>query len=76
MTITQKDIAKRLNLARVTVTKALKDHPDIAPETKEKVKDMASELGYVPNFIARNLSTRRTRTIGVVVPKITNLFTL
>ena len=72
--VTQKDIAKALNLSRVTVTKALKDHPDIAEETKAKIKQLAEELGYTPNYIARSLSLKRTNVIGVIVPKIAHSF--
>jgi LacI family transcriptional regulator len=72
--VTQKDIANALNLSRVTVTKALKDHPDIAFETKLKIKEKARELGYYPDHIARSLSTRRTNIIGVIIPKIAHSF--
>ncbi|MBN2367031.1 MAG: LacI family DNA-binding transcriptional regulator [Calditrichaeota bacterium] len=68
------DIARKLNVTKVTVSKALRDHPDISLETKEKVKTVARELGYTPNFIARSLSLRRSGTIGVVVPKIAHHF--
>ncbi len=72
--VTQKDIADKLRLSRVTVTKALKDHPDIAAETIAKVKKAAEEMGYTPNFIARSLSSKRTHVIGVIVPKIAHSF--
>jgi LacI family transcriptional regulator len=72
--VTQKEIAEALNLSRVTVTKALKDHPDLAKSTIKKVKDFAREKGYIPNLVSRNLSTRHTRTIGFVVPKLFNSF--
>ena len=72
--ISQKDIAKALNISRVTVTKALKDHADISVETKEKVKKKALELGYIPDFIGRSLSSRQTFIIGIVLPKIAHSF--
>lgn len=72
--ITMKDIAERLSISKVTVSKALRDHPDISSETKMKVIDLARKLGYVPNQIARNLSAKSSRTIGVVVPKIAHHF--
>ncbi|MFC2115376.1 LacI family DNA-binding transcriptional regulator [Bacteroidota bacterium] len=72
--VSQKDIAESLNLSRVTVTKALKDHPDIAVKTIEKVKDKALEMGYIPDFIGRSLSSSRTYTIGIVIPKIAHSF--
>ncbi len=72
--ITLHDIAKRLNVSKVTVSKALRGHPDISRETTKQVKKIAEELGYTPNFAARNLSSRRSNTIGVVVPKIAHFF--
>lgn len=68
------DIAKKLNVSSVTVSKALRGHPDISAETVKKVKAAAKELGYVPNFMARNLSSRHSRMIGVIVPKIAHFF--
>ena len=66
--ITQLHIAKALNVSRETVTKALQDHPKVSRYTKEKVRQMAEEMGYIPNFPARNLSSRKTKTIGVILP--------
>jgi LacI family transcriptional regulator len=68
------DIAKRLNVSKVTVSKALRGHPDISFETAEKVKAIAKELGYTPNFMARNLSSKSSHTLGLVVPKIAHYF--
>ncbi len=72
--ITLDDIAKRLNVSKVTVSKALRGHPDISFETAQKVKAVAKELGYTPNFMARNLSSKNSHTIGLVVPKIAHYF--
>jgi len=72
--VSQKDIADYLKLSRATVTKALQNHPDIAEATREKVQKYARELGYLPNLVGRSLSTKRTYTIGVVVPKIAHSF--
>ncbi|MDA3861838.1 MAG: LacI family DNA-binding transcriptional regulator [Melioribacteraceae bacterium] len=72
--ITLNDIATRLNVSKVTVSKALRDHPDISEKRTKEIKAAASELGYIPNFAARNLSSKKTRTIGVVVPAIANSF--
>ncbi|MBD3288527.1 substrate-binding domain-containing protein [candidate division KSB1 bacterium] len=72
--ITLNDIAKELNVSVVTVSKALRDHPDISERTKQRIKKFANELGYTPNFSARNLSSRRSNTIGLIVPKIGNFF--
>jgi LacI family transcriptional regulator len=65
--IRQSDIAKELNVSRVTVSKALRDHPDISSSMKKKISAAARKMGYVPNLIARQLNSRRTFTIGIVV---------
>lgn len=72
--VTLNDIAKQLNVSKVTVSKALRGHPDISRETAKLVRKVAEELGYTPNFAARNLSSRKSNTIGVVVPKIAHFF--
>lgn len=72
--VRQSDIAKQLNVSRVTVSKALRDHPDISQEMKKKVGIAARKMGYVPNLIARQLNSRRTYTIGIVVPDLENSF--
>lgn len=74
MTVKQSDIAERLGVSRVTVTKALKNSPDISREMIAKVKKAAEEMEYIPNFTARNLSTKNTRTIGIILPDITNMY--
>jgi DNA-binding LacI/PurR family transcriptional regulator len=72
--VNQQYIADLLKISRVTVTKALQEHPDIAKSTVKKVKEVADELGYIPNIVGRSLSTKKTNTIGVVVPKINHSF--
>ena len=72
--ITQLDIAKKLNVTRITVSKALRNHPDISKEMKKKVLDAAEKLGYTPNLIAQNLISRKTFTIGVIIPDLENSF--
>jgi LacI family transcriptional regulator len=72
--ITQNDIAQKLGVSIITVSKALRDHPDISHNTAELIKKTANELGYSPNFMARNLAVRKSNTIGVVLPKIAHHF--
>ena len=72
--ITLDDIAKKLKVSRVTVSKALRGHPDISEETTRKVRQVARDMGYSPNIIARNLSARRSNMLGLVVPKIAHFF--
>lgn len=68
------DIAEKLNLTKVSVSKALRDHPDISAETREKVKRVAREMGYRPNLAARSLTSQKSQTIGVIIPKMANYF--
>jgi LacI family transcriptional regulator len=58
----------------VTVSKALRGHSDISDETAKQVHRIAKELGYSPNYMARNLSARRSNMLGLVVPKIAHFF--
>lgn len=68
------DIAKRLNLTKVSISKALRDHPDISEETRIKVKKMAKKMGYRPNLVARSLTSKKSQIIGVIVPKMAHSF--
>lgn len=70
--IRQSDIARELNVSRVTVSKALRDHPDISPEMKKRVNETVKKMGYIPNLIARQLNSRKTFTLGIVVPDLEN----
>ena len=72
--ITIKDIAKILNVSVSTVSRALKDHPDISVATKKSVQALAKELNYRPNEIALSLKNRRSKIIGIMVPKLVHHF--
>lgn len=72
--IRQIDIARKLGISKVSVSKALRDHPDISRKMRDLVKKTAAEMGYMPNLLARSLSARQSYTLGVVVPKIAHTF--
>ncbi len=72
--VTIKDIARELGISPSTVSRALKDHPDISPETKKAVNQLAEKLNYQPNIVALNLRQRKTNTIGIVIPEIVHFF--
>jgi DNA-binding LacI/PurR family transcriptional regulator len=72
--ITIKDIAKVLNISTSTVSRALRNHPDISIETKKAVAALAKEMQYHPNSIASSLRNKRTETIGIIVPEIIHTF--
>lgn len=72
--VTIKDIAKELGVSISTVSRALKDHPDISPQTKKMVRDLVEKMKYKPNAIALSLRNQRTNIIGVIVPEIVHHF--
>ncbi len=71
---TLKDIAKLTGLSVSGVSRALKDHPDIAPETKEKVKEVAAALNYHPNPNAQYLHSKSSKIIAVILPEVNTFF--
>ena len=72
--ITIKDLARELNISASTVSRALKDHPDISKETKRAVQELAQKLNYQPNAVALSLKQRRSNTIGVIIPELVHYF--
>jgi LacI family transcriptional regulator len=68
------DIARMLNLSASTVSRALNNNPVISENTRKLIIKKAQELGYQPNVMAANLRTRRTNTIGVILPLINRHF--
>ena len=72
--VTLKDISKKLNVSVSTVSKALRDSPEISSKTKSEIKDYAKKYNYMPNNIALSLRNQRTNNIGVIVPEIVHHF--
>ncbi len=72
--ITIYDIARQLNISAATVSRGLKDHPGINKTTRKKIQDLARQLGYRSNTFASNLRKKNTRTIGVIVPRLSSYF--
>jgi LacI family transcriptional regulator len=72
--VTLKKIAQTLNLSISTVSRALKNHPDISETTRKKVEDLASLLEYEPNSMAVNLRTNNSKLFGIIIPEITSMF--
>lgn len=73
-TATLKKISVQLNLSISTVSRALKNHPDISENTKRKVKELAILMEYEPNSYAINLRTNKSKVFGLIVPDISNMF--
>ena len=71
---TLKRLSEVLGISISTVSRALKDHPDISEKTKTKVKELATALEYEPNNYAVQLRTRQSNVLGILVPSIDNFF--
>jgi DNA-binding LacI/PurR family transcriptional regulator len=72
--VSLQDLANTLNLSVSTVSRALKDHPDISTEVKAKVFDLAKKQNYIPSEKTVETKSTATRTIGVIVPNIEKSF--
>jgi LacI family transcriptional regulator len=69
-----KDIARDLGVSTVTISKVLRNHPDVGEETRERVLARVKELDYRPNLAAKSLVTGRTYLVGLVVPTLLHPF--
>lgn len=72
--ITLKQIAETLGISITTVSKALKDYPDVSKKTRKAVLDLAASLQYTPNSFAVNLRTKESKTIGLIIPEVVHHF--
>ncbi len=70
--VTLKDIAARAGVSMMTVSKVMRDAPDISAETKTRIKLIAQQMGYVPDGVARGLRYRKTKLLGLIIPSIAN----
>ncbi len=68
------DIAKALGVSASTVSRALKDHPDISEETRARVQAFARSVNYRPNALALGLKQQRSFTLGIILPEIVHHF--
>ncbi|MFK8059842.1 MAG: LacI family DNA-binding transcriptional regulator [Polaribacter sp.] len=72
--VTLKQIAEELGISITTVSKALKEYPDVSKKTRKLVRETASMLNYKPNSFAVNLRTKESKTIGLIIPEIVHHF--
>lgn len=72
--ITIKDLARQLGVNVSTISRALKGHPDISPDMRRRVQDLAEALHYTPNTMAVGLRKQRSRLVGLVMPEINMFF--
>jgi LacI family transcriptional regulator len=72
--VTIKEISRYANVSTATVSRVLSDSPKVRPATRDRVLSVIREYGYEPNQVARNLTVRRTNTIGLIVESLANPF--
>lgn len=72
--VTLKQIAENLGISITTVSKALKNYPDVSKKTKALVKEEAKKLHYKPNVFAVNLRTKQSKTVGLIIPEVVHHF--
>jgi len=72
--VTIKDLARALDLNVSTISRALSDHPNVSKATKAKVKQLAKELKYKPNMLAKNFRNSKTKLIALIVPDLNTFF--
>lgn len=72
--VTIYDIARHLDISATTVSRGLKNHPTINKNTRKKIFEAARELGYRSNLFASSLRSKRTHTLGVIVPRLNSYF--
>ncbi|MEC1521646.1 catabolite control protein A [Neobacillus niacini] len=74
MNITIYDVAREANVSMATVSRVVNGNPNVKPVTRKKVLEVIDRLGYRPNAVARGLASKKTTTVGVVIPDISNIF--
>jgi LacI family transcriptional regulator len=76
MPLTLEELAKHAGVSRSTVSRVINNQPNVNPETRAKVLEIAQNLNYQPNIVARGLAAGRTRVLGLVIPTgVSALFT-
>lgn len=74
MAVTREDVAKRANVSTATVSRVINNKENVSDKLKRQVFKAVRELGYKQNFIAKSLSTKKTRQVVIVVDDISNPF--
>ncbi|MBS4462337.1 catabolite control protein A [Aerococcaceae bacterium zg-B36] len=73
-TITIYDVAREAGVSMATVSRVVNGNPNVKPATRKKVNDVIQRLDYRPNAVARGLASKRTTTVGVIIPSVSNVF--
>jgi LacI family transcriptional regulator len=72
VTVTIYDVAHEAGVSMATVSRVVNNNPNVKPQTRKKVYEAIERLGYRPNAVARGLASKKTTTVGVVIPDISN----
>ncbi len=72
MNITIYDVAREANVSMATVSRVVNGNPNVKPATRKKVSEVIERLGYRPNAVARGLASKKTTTVGVIIPDISS----
>ncbi|KAF9404793.1 hypothetical protein HW555_014167 [Spodoptera exigua] len=73
-TITIYDVAREANVSMATVSRVVNGNPNVKPATRKKVLEVIDRLDYRPNAVARGLASKKTTTVGVIIPDVSNIF--
>ena len=73
-TITIYDVAREAGVSMATVSRVVNGNPNVKPSTRNKVSEVIERLDYRPNAVARGLASKKTTTVGVIIPNVTNVF--
>lgn len=74
MNTTIYDVAREAGVSMATVSRVVNGNPNVKPATRKKVMEAIERLGYRPNAVARGLASKKTTTVGVIIPDISNIF--
>ncbi|WP_163539218.1 catabolite control protein A [Gracilibacillus sp. YIM 98692] len=74
MNVTIYDVAREANVSMATVSRVVNGNPNVKPTTRKKVLNTIEQLGYRPNAVARGLASKKTTTVGVIIPDISSIF--
>ncbi|TDM07658.1 catabolite control protein A [Macrococcus lamae] len=74
MTVTIYDVAREAKVSMATVSRVVNGNPNVKPATRDRVNEVIERLNYRPNAVARGLASKKTTTVGVIIPDISNIY--
>ena len=73
-TVTIYDVAREAGVSMATVSRVVNGNQNVKPATRQRVNDVIDKLDYRPNAVARGLASKKSTTIGVIIPDVTNAY--